>query len=373
MPFPQSSSFSATSGASPLSLNPSVGSDGPRQYSAGYISTPSPGMNHLDHSQGMNSINQKTSQADQDDWIPSPLNPNRIRAGTGPGSSSKSSYRTSGGGLFAFKDTTPLKSSRSSGLFGSTTKASNPVKSKRISDALEDDAPPKESLLDDDGSNGRLSRQDPTAHRSLASSLTTHLSNQSSNQPSQPEQTPIAPLSTGYKVYVFGFTPTQQSFVINHFSSIGELVCPPEFSTEGGNWAIVTYKHSPAAQRAVRKNGEILGGIIMIGCKFADESCYSSETGDPSILSKADQRKLGTGSSGLSRSSSMIVSRPLKTYASTEAFAAPSQSNEKGLLGMMSNAGKPNPLIFQGPNLDPSKDQSKNSYVNRALDLVFGW
>ncbi|EFP76582.1 uncharacterized protein PGTG_02043 [Puccinia graminis f. sp. tritici CRL 75-36-700-3] len=371
MPFPQSTNFGGSGSGSPLNLNPSVGSDGPRQYAAGYISTTSTGHHHMDHSQSMNAISQKNNLNDQDDWVSSPINSNRIRTGTGPGSASKSPYRGSGGGLFAFKDSTPLKSSRNSGLFGSTSKMPNSIKSKRISDAMEDDAPPKESLLDEEASNSKSSRHDHSGHRSLASSLTTHLSNQANNQSSHVDQAPQTSSSVGYKVHIFGFTPSQQSFVMEHFSSIGELVCPPELSAEGGNWATLSYKHNTAAQRAVRKNGEILGGIIMIGCKFADNSCSLNDTYDSRAGS--EQRKLGNSATGLSRASSMIVSRSLKTYASTEAFATPTQSSDKGLLGMISNAGKPNPSIFQNQTEDPAKDQANSSYINRALDLVFGW
>jgi hypothetical protein len=108
MPFPQSPSFGGSGSGSPLNLNPSVGSDGPRQYSAGYISTTSStGHYHMDHSQSMNAISQKNALPDQDDWVSSPINSNRMRTGTGAGSTSKSPYRGSGGGLFAFKESVP--------------------------------------------------------------------------------------------------------------------------------------------------------------------------------------------------------------------------------------------------------------------------
>jgi len=372
MPFPQSPNFGGSGSGSPLNLNPAVGSDGPRQYSAGYISTASTGPYHMDHSQSMNAISQKNNLPDQDDWISSPINSNRMRGATGPGSASKSPYRGSGGGLFAFKDSTPLKSSRNSGLFGSTSKVPNSIKAKRINEAMEDDAPPKESLLDDEASHLKPSRHDPSGHRSLASSLTTYTSHHTSNESANSDQPPPPSSSAGYPVHVFGFTPSQQSFVMDHFSSIGELVCPPEFSSEGGNWATVTYKHITAAQRAVRKNGDILGGIIMVGCKFVDSSLSPLEARD--TRAGSEQRKFGTGAAaGLPRSSSMIVSRSLKTYDSTEAFATPTQAHDKGLLGMISNAGKPNPSIFQNQAEDATKDDAKNSYINRALDLVFGW
>ncbi|CAH7668005.1 hypothetical protein BY996DRAFT_6699913 [Phakopsora pachyrhizi] len=385
MPFQQSPSYGAHGSGSGLNLSPSLGSDGPRHYAAGYISTStSSPHSHLDHSQ-LASREQKANNLDQDDWIQSPLHPNRMRSaggGTGTGSVSKNLYRLSGGGgsggLFSPRESQQLRTSRNSGIFGSSTKLNNPVKSKRVNDAMEDDAPPKESLLDDDLFQSKLIRNDPPGHRSLVSSLSVNQSEQSSNTSSQRNNSASPP--RGYRVHVFGFTPSQQSFVINHFVSIGELACPAELPTEGGNWATLTFKHSSAAQRAVRKNGEILGGIIMVGCKWVDEAhnaCQDSEETLPlANRSALEARKLGgaSGGGGLARSSSMIITRPLKTFSSSEAFASTSSNsaNEKGLMGMISSAGKPNPAIFQDRE-DQQKTSNQGTLVNRALDLVFGW
>lgn len=108
MPFPQSSPYASgvSSSTNTLNLSPSVGSDGPRHYTTGYLSTSSSSnQNHLPshhHDQTFNSINPN-SQSDQDDWIPSSAQSTRIR--TGPGSASKSSFRGStGGGLFSPKE-----------------------------------------------------------------------------------------------------------------------------------------------------------------------------------------------------------------------------------------------------------------------------
>ncbi|KAH9462072.1 hypothetical protein MJO28_003170 [Puccinia striiformis f. sp. tritici] len=385
MPFPQSpSSFVGSGSGSPLNLNGTVGSDGPRQYTAGYISTTSHHNKELN--QTMNNNNNNTS--DQDDWVSSPIHSNRIRNGSNNpngSNSNKSPYRGSGGGLFAFKDSTPLKSSRSSGLFGSTNNSTNNMNnnrlssSKRINDQMEDDGPPKESLLDQDSSShSKPTRSDLIGHRSLASSLSTQLTQPGQqNRHVEENRTNHKDTIIGHKVQVFGFTPSQQSFVIEHFSAIGELICPPELSIEGGNWATLTYKHNSAAQRAVRKNGEIIGGIIMIGSKFVSSSDSSSSHDPHWDTTPQDNSKT---SSTLPKSGSMIVSRSLKTYASTEAFATPNHpSTDKGILGLISNAGKPDPSIFANHHnsdheLQNPKDSNQNpSYVTRALDLVFGW
>lgn len=354
MPFPQSSPYGGGSPSGPpLNLSPSVGSDGPRHYAAGYISTASSNQHQNFNNFGADST------ADQDDWIPSAAINGRLR-GSGSGSGSKSTYRGSGGGgLFAPKEiNTPLRNSRNSGLFGSSTKLAQSVKSKRLSDALEDDAPPKESLFDDDLGQSK-SRHDPSAHRTLGSSLSTS----QTYQPELPSSSSTNDLnsqtgSTGYRVFVFGFAQSQQAFVLKHFTSIGDLLQSPEPSVDGGNWVTLTYKHAWAAQRAIRKNGEVLGGVIMIGCKAADDQSIPPETSSTDSISRS--------------SSNMILSRPVKTYEAHEGvFATPTQARELGLKGFINSAGKPNPAIFQ--NSVEGKSEGSDTYLNRALDLIFGW
>ncbi|POW21661.1 hypothetical protein PSHT_02206 [Puccinia striiformis] len=393
MPFPQSpSSFVGSGSGSPLNLNGTVGSDGPRQYTAGYISTTSHHNKELN--QTMNNNNNNTS--DQDDWVSSPIHSNRIRNGSNNpngSNSNKSPYRGSGGGLFAFKEFVShlhilflidslvliLSLSELSFFFLSQFNPAQIIAySKRINDQMEDDGPPKESLLDQDSSShSKPTRSDLIGHRSLASSLSTQLTQPGQqNRHVEENRTNHKDTIIGHKVQVFGFTPSQQSFVIEHFSAIGELICPPELSIEGGNWATLTYKHNSAAQRAVRKNGEIIGGIIMIGSKFVSSSDSSSSHDPHWDTTPQDNSKT---SSTLPKSGSMIVSRSLKTYASTEAFATPNHpSTDKGILGLISNAGKPDPSIFANHHnsdheLQNPKDSNQNpSYVTRALDLVFG-
>lgn len=201
--------------------------------------------------------------------------------------------------------------------------------------------------------------KDPSAHRTLGSSL----SGSQSYQPELPSSSSTNDLnsqtgSAGYRVFVFGFAQSQQAFVLKHFTSIGDLLQSPEPSVDGGNWVTLTYKHAWAAQRAIRKNGEVLGGVIMIGCKAADDQSIPPETSSTDSISRS--------------SSNAILSRPVKTYEAHEGvFATPTQARELGLKGLINSAGKPNPAIFQ--NSVEGKSEGSDTYLNRALDLIFGW
>ena len=69
-------------------------------------------------------------------------------------------------------------------------------------------------------------------------------------------------------VIVFGYPADKYSVTIEYFQSLGSST-DPDFNTEILNCFRLGY-HDPAdAMRAVRKNGEILGGSWMVGVKWA--------------------------------------------------------------------------------------------------------
>jgi nuclear pore complex protein Nup53 len=69
-------------------------------------------------------------------------------------------------------------------------------------------------------------------------------------------------------VIVFGYPPDRYSTTVSYFSSLGACTSPDP-STELSNCFRIGYPSVAEAMRAVRKNGEILGGSWMIGVKWA--------------------------------------------------------------------------------------------------------
>ncbi|KAI0763788.1 hypothetical protein BD413DRAFT_201647 [Trametes elegans] len=80
-----------------------------------------------------------------------------------------------------------------------------------------------------------------------------------------PAQTNTQPLY----VVVFGYPPDKYSVTVEYFRSLGETT-EPEQSTELVNAFRIGYLHPAEAVRAVRKNGDIVGGSWMVGAKWAD-------------------------------------------------------------------------------------------------------
>lgn len=67
-------------------------------------------------------------------------------------------------------------------------------------------------------------------------------------------------------VTIFGHPPSATSYVLQEFATYGQIVryVPPS-QTEQGNWLHVKYQTRMQAQKALSKNGKILGGQFMVG------------------------------------------------------------------------------------------------------------
>jgi nuclear pore complex protein Nup53 len=69
-------------------------------------------------------------------------------------------------------------------------------------------------------------------------------------------------------VIVFGYPPDKYSVTAEYFRSLGDAT-EPDPNADVTNCFRIGYRDPSAAMRAVRKNGEILGGSWMIGAKWA--------------------------------------------------------------------------------------------------------
>ena len=84
--------------------------------------------------------------------------------------------------------------------------------------------------------------------------------------PSVPQQ------SQTLYIIVFGYPADKYSVTVEYFRSLGEATDPDQ-NTEIINCFRIGYKDPGDAMRAVRKNGEVLGGSWMVGAKWAVRSC----------------------------------------------------------------------------------------------------
>jgi hypothetical protein len=69
-------------------------------------------------------------------------------------------------------------------------------------------------------------------------------------------------------IIVFGYPSDKYSVTVEYFKSLGDA-SEPDPHAEIMNCFKIGYKDPADAMRAVRKNGEILGGSWMVGAKWA--------------------------------------------------------------------------------------------------------
>lgn len=265
---------------------------------------------------------------------------------------------------------------------------------------MEEDAPPISSLGDFDPST---TPQDSSAQPLSASASSSHPSASAST--SHAHSAPAAPPAAGYAVHLFGFPSEAAPAVISHFSALGDIVSSVP-SAEGGNWITIAYAQPWAAARAARKNGTILGGVIMVGVKVVDEDLLRRSIGGEGLATGGEINHdalstqvtaNGSGAQAVSGSSTPKppstpsgVGKPIQVFGAGAAFKAPPPTTpRRGLFGGAAPAATPGGTPAQGgSSADPhaslfsQKSQqavlaqnaaTPKGVLGKVSDMVFGW
>ncbi|KAK4056794.1 hypothetical protein OIO90_002043 [Microbotryomycetes sp. JL221] len=163
------------------------------------------------------------------------------------------------GSMVSKDGATPSRSPKMQ-LFGRGATSTSAMYSRAAAD-MDEDAPPISSLgeMDGGGYDAAIYHHDAMNQSTLAKT-----SNGGNSLPSQQSS------AAGYAINVFGFPSSALELVLEYFGQFGEIQSTMP-STEGGNWVTIVYTQAWSAFRAARKNGEVLGGALMIGVKAVDE------------------------------------------------------------------------------------------------------
>ncbi|KAJ2925048.1 hypothetical protein H1R20_g12052, partial [Candolleomyces eurysporus] len=187
-------------------------------------------------------------------------------------------------------------------------------------------------------------------------------------------------------IIVFGYPADKFSITVEYFKSLGDST-EADPNTEIQNCFRIGYKDPADALRAVRKNGEVLGGSWMIGVKWADQTQAEALLGQPSARGNTfgdreamvvDEPTHSAVSSPTNFSSNTpSFGTPLRLEPSTSAFRRPGAPASKpatpqGFAGWSTPAangggggGSASPAAAQP---SPSK-----SMIGQVSDLIFGW
>ncbi|KAM0787608.1 hypothetical protein ACM66B_003676 [Microbotryomycetes sp. NB124-2] len=285
------------------------------------------------------------------------------------------------------------------GLFaGSAKDSATPSKSPKVSAfgrggtgtlgrkaEQDDDAPPISSLGDMEGNDSLGGFNSEPLNQSAASG----------------GQNNQAQTANGFAVNVFGFPSSALDLVLEYFAQFGDIVASTP-SSEGGNWVTIVYAQAWSAFRAARKNGEVLGGALMIGVKAVDEDQLRM------AVASTENGTSGQGETKLDYNAVAPASTPAQPRMSLPS-ATPSgkQSNvlgpdsafkptppRRGLFGGgggTASSGTPNvksPLSSSSSANDPhaslfaeksrqavlqQQGQQQRSLLGKVSDAVFGW
>ncbi|KAF8888105.1 hypothetical protein BD779DRAFT_1440313 [Infundibulicybe gibba] len=243
--------------------------------------------------------------------------------------------------------------------------------SRQRKNLADEDAPPTNSINDipnDIHVNSNSNRFQPRNSVLDNSTSRRHSRATSAPQTSQP-----------LYIIVFGYPQDRYSVTVEYFRSLGEST-DADPNTEITNCFRIGYKDPGDAMRAVRKNGEILGGSWMVGVKWADPAHAESLLGQPVLRNQlpdptpSNAMAVDESPSPISHavSSTPTLGTPIKLAPSASAFRRTGTAEK--ITGSPAQRGWGPP----GGNLLPSAAASSTQPPNKGMlgqvsDLIFGW
>ncbi|KAJ3895193.1 hypothetical protein GG344DRAFT_39208 [Lentinula edodes] len=239
-------------------------------------------------------------------------------------------------------------------------------KNRQRQPLTDEDAPPMQSVNDipnEAFSNHFQSKVIPNSSMSQPSMF----SSTRTRTPPAPRSSSSAPLY----VIVFGYPADKYSVTVEYFKSLGDTT-DADPNTEIVNCFRIGYHDPGEAMRAVRKNGEILGGSWMVGAKWADPAQAEALIRQPihrsSLSGTLPREDLGS-------SNAMAVDEPPPSQAvpmvGTPIRLAPSAS---AFRKTGATPKPPNTPKTATPTLPPSGGPSPSKgLVGQVSDLIFGW
>lgn len=167
-------------------------------------------------------------------------------------------------------------------------------------------------------------------------------------------------------IIVFGYPPDKYSLTVEYFRSLGAST-EPEPNSEIVNAFRIGFRDPGEAMRAVRRNGEVLGGTWMVGVKWADSiqdprgPDFTASTSPPRVQIQNSQGQAHTDGNAMVVDSAATVGTPIKLAPSVAAFRkAPAPAPQKSAHAV--------PLPVVNAQQSPAR-----GVLGQVGDLLFGW
>ncbi|KAG2138898.1 hypothetical protein BD769DRAFT_1433784 [Suillus cothurnatus] len=225
------------------------------------------------------------------------------------------------------------------------------------------DAPPTSSVNDifrEGSSFGESQRAVLPPSRPFSLSNSSSTLNTSQSKTHTQSATPNQPTY----IIVFGYPPDKYSLTVEYFRSLGAST-EPEPNTEIMNAFRIGFRDPGEAMRAVRRNGEVLGGTWMVGVKWADSTQdprgpdFTVSTSPPRVQIPTSQ--VQADGNAMVVDGVATVGTPIKLAPSVAAFRkAPAPVPQKSAHAM------PVPVVN-------AQQSPARGVFGQVGDLLFGW
>ncbi|KAF5379484.1 hypothetical protein D9615_006635 [Tricholomella constricta] len=261
---------------------------------------------------------------------------------------------------------------------------------------IDEDAPPTNSVNDIPNEVNHT----PSPHYQPRNSSIQDLPSFARRAPRPAPSTPQPGQQQPLYIVVFGYPADKYSLTVEYFQSLGAAT-DPDPHLEIQNCFRIGFTDPGDALRAVRKNGEVLGGSWMVGTKWADPAHAEALLGQSTAPSHPVPDSTSSGSNAMSideptsppsssspqkgaaaaaAAASYKYGTPLKLVPSSAAFrkhdATPQQPQpQRGWGPMMpvpaaQQQQQPMQQQMQPP---PSAGSPSKGMLGQVSDLIFGW
>ncbi|KAF7300218.1 hypothetical protein MKEN_01345600 [Mycena kentingensis (nom. inval.)] len=193
----------------------------------------------------------------------------------------------------------------------------------------------------------------------------------------KPPPVPATPSSPTLYIIVFGYPADKYSLTVEYFKSLGDA-SDADPHAEISNCFKIGYRDPADAMRAVRKNGEVLGGSWMVGAKWADSAAaeallsqpfgasmmrHTSPEPNPSMAMVVDSPS-PTPAFG---AHTPMVGTPIRLAPSSSAFRRP------GTVPPAAATKPSTPAMGSELQQPPPQSSPSKSVLGQVSDMIFGW
>ncbi|KAJ7304549.1 hypothetical protein DFH08DRAFT_758750 [Mycena albidolilacea] len=253
----------------------------------------------------------------------------------------------------------------------------------------DEDAPPMSSV-NDIPTEMYAAADSSNSFQPRASAFTSPSKSAFGRRPPPPSSSSTQAQQPMLYIIVFGYPPDKYSLTAEYFQSLtgggSASVSDPDPHAEIVNCFRIGYRDPADAMRAVRKNGEVLGGSWMVGAKWADPAQAEALLNQPLVArhtspdpmavdSPSPSASLNPNNSNSGFGLGATVGTPIKLAPSASAFRRGGASPSKPPAAQAQQAPSAQgwgAAVAPATPVAPAEKAGKG-VIGQVSDMIFGW